>query len=67
MDSHSNPTLLWIRLKYSKTYQKKQGVDLFVGRTFTNLCPIAATLALRGQTEGPLFMKITIQSPWSSG
>ena len=42
-----------------EVYQEKQGVDLFVGRTFTNLCPIAAMLAylaLRGQIEGPLFM-----------
>ena len=48
-----------IHLKHSKTDQQQLGVDLYVGRTFNNLCPVAAMLAylaLRGQTEGPLFM-----------
>ena len=47
-----------IRLKQSKTDQQRVGVDLYVGRTFNNLCPVAAMLAylvIRGQTDGPLF------------
>ena len=37
----------------------RMGVDLYVGRTFNNLCPVAAMLvymAIRGQAEGPLFL-----------
>lgn len=59
VDSHSDPTLMRIHLKQSKTDQQRLGVDLYVGRTFTNLCPIAAMLAylaIRGQTDGPLFI-----------
>ena len=59
VDSHSQPTLMRIHLKHSKTDQQRLGVDLYVGCTFNNLCPIAAMLAylaLRGQTEGPLFV-----------
>ena len=35
------------------------GVDLYVGHTFNNLCPVAAMLAdlaIRGEAEGPLFL-----------
>ena len=59
VDSHSQPTLMRIHLKHSKTDQQWLGVDLYVGCTFNNLCPVAAMLAclaLQGQTEGPFFM-----------
>ena len=59
VDSHTAPSLMCIHLKYSKTDQQRQGVNLYVGRTFNNLCPVAAMLAylpLRGQAQGPLFM-----------
>ena len=58
VDSHQEPSLMRIRLKQSKTDQQRVGVDLYVGRTFNNLCPVAAMLAylvIRGQTDGPLF------------
>ena len=59
IDSHSEPSLMRVHLKYSKTDQQRRGVDLYVGRTFNNICPVAAMLAylpLRGQSQGPLFM-----------
>lgn len=59
VDSHTAPSLLRIHLKYSKSDQQRQGVHLYVGRTFNNLCPVAAMLAylpIRGQSQGPLFM-----------
>ena len=59
VDSHHEPTLMRIHIKQSKTDQTRMGVDLYVGRTFNNLCPVAAMLAylaLRGQAEGPLFL-----------
>ena len=58
VDSHTNPSVMRIHLKQSKTDQLRVGIDLFVGRTFNDLCPVAAMLAylsIRGQTVGPLF------------
>ena len=50
------PTLIRIRLKFSKTDQLGRGTDVFLGRTNDDLCPVAATLAylaVRGDGEGP--------------
>ena len=58
VDSIVNPAILKIHLKGSKTDQTKIGLDLFVGRTHNEICPVAAMLAylaVRGQDEGPLF------------
>ena len=47
-----------IHLKHSKTDQERVGIDLYVGRTDNELCPVAAMLAylvVRGQDDGPLF------------
>ena len=47
-----------ITIKASKTDPFRQGIEIFVGRTHTDLCPIEATLAylaVRGGTQGPLF------------
>ena len=47
-----------IHLKGSKTDQTKEGIDLFIGKTGSEICPISAVLpylAIRGQDEGPLF------------
>ena len=59
VDSIENPSILKIHLKGSKTDQTKVGLDLYIGRTQNEVCPVAAILAylaLRGQDEGPLFM-----------
>ena len=48
-----------IRIKQSKTDPFRQGVDVYLGRTNNNVCPVTAILpylALRGNALGPLFM-----------
>jgi len=58
VDSISNPTLLKVRIKASKTDPFRQGVELFIGKTGNRLCPVAALLAYlakRGNKEGMLF------------
>ena len=59
VDNLQQPTLMKIRIKGSKTDQTRIGVDLYVGKTENAICPAAAVLAylaLRGQTDGPLFI-----------
>lgn len=58
IDSHSNPQLISIRLKKSKTDQFGKGSFIFLARTDFDLCPIAALLsylAIRGHYPGALF------------
>lgn len=58
VDSYSNPQMLKVRLKASKTDPFRVGVDVFVGRTGSLLCPVAAVLAymkVRGAGVGPFF------------
>ena len=58
IDDPAKPTLLRIRLKASKTDPFRRGVDVFVGRTDSDLCPVAAMLsflASRGSQPGFLF------------
>ena len=52
------PTVLRISIKQSKTDPFRQGVDLFLGKTSTSLCPVGALLnylVVRGPEPGPLF------------
>ena len=47
-----------IQIKASKTDPFRKGVDIYLGRTHNDLCPIAAMMAylsLRGDSPGPLF------------
>ncbi len=58
VDGLENPKMLRLRIKASKTDPFRVGVDIFVGRTGTPLCPVAALLiymAERGEGQGPLF------------
>lgn len=58
VDDLSDPQVLQIRLKASKTDPFRVGVNVFVGRTKCKLCPVAAVLSYmtkRGQSPGPLF------------
>ena len=58
VDSPSDPSLLQVHLKQSKTDQFRKGIDIFGGRTRNNLCPVVAVLAYiaaRGDVSGPLF------------
>ena len=57
-DSHTNPTMLQVHLKTSKTDRDCKGTTVIVGRTRDQLCPVSAVLAylaIRGATPGPLF------------
>ena len=58
VDSVQTPQLVRVRLKLSKTDPFRKGVDVFVGRTGNDLCPVAAMLAYmvqRGKGPSPFF------------
>ena len=58
VDSTQEPSVIKIHLRSSKTDQFRQGVDIFLGRTGQDLCPVSALLAylaVRGSAPGPLF------------
>ena len=58
VDNTTHPSLIQIKLKQSKTDQFGKGAMVYIGRTDTDLCPIAAILAfmaLRGNSPGPFF------------
>ena len=58
VDCTSNPSIIRIRLKRSKTDPFRRGMDVFVGRTHNVLCPVSAMLAflaVRGGRAGALF------------
>lgn len=60
IDSHTDPSLVRVHLKTSKTDQFKQGMDVFLGKTNNDLCPVAALLnylAARPPIPGPLFIR----------
>ena len=58
VDDSKHRSVLRIAIKQSKTDPFRKGVDLFVGKTGSSLCPVAAMLSYlcaRGMAEGPLF------------
>ncbi len=58
VDDLASPQQLRVRIKASKTDPFRTGVDVYLGRTGCNLCPVAAVLAYmsrRGPGPGPLF------------
>ena len=58
VDNVSNPTMLKVTIKSSKTDPFRQGIDIFIGKTSNELCPVAAVLAYlarRGSKQGLLF------------
>lgn len=55
VDDSANPTLLHVHLKVSKTDQFRRGMDVFVGSTGNDLCPVSAYLAVRGPSLGAVF------------
>lgn len=58
IDSASDPTMVQIRIKGSKTDQLRKGTTIVVGRTKSPICPVKALLAYiaaRGCQPGPLF------------
>lgn len=58
VDNLANPSFVKVRVKASKTDPFRQGVDVYVGCTKDELCPVRAVLAYmaaRGAEQGPLF------------
>ena len=58
VDDSKNPSILRIRIKQSKTDPFWKGVDLYIGKTGSQLCPGSAMLTYlfaRGMSPGPLF------------
>ena len=59
VDDRTNPTMIRIHLKQSKTDPFRHGVDIYLGRTDRDLCPVGALLAfmaVRQAVDGPLFV-----------
>lgn len=59
VDSHSSPTYVAVNIKASKTDPFRRGVTIYLGRTHSQICPVAATLKYvvkRGVSKGPLFI-----------
>lgn len=60
VDNPAEPTMLFVRLKQSKTDQLRHGVTIVLGKSHKfPLCPLSAMLGylvVRGRSEGPLFM-----------
>ena len=57
-DDKWQPTMIQITLKHSKTDPFQKGVDIVVGTTGNDLCPVKAGSARLPRDEG--------RSPWSS-
>ena len=59
VDSRINPQIITIHLRQSKTDRFSKGAHIYLGRTYSILCPVAALLAylaIRPPTVGPLFI-----------
>ena len=59
LDSHTSPTMVRLRIKQSKTDPFRLGVDVFLGSTGANICPVQAIIqyiAVRSPNPGPLFV-----------
>ena len=55
VDNSASPAVVRVSIKQSKTYPFRQGVNLFLGKTRSDLCPVAALLkylVVRGSTLG---------------
>ena len=58
VDDLAHPTVLQVKIKSSKTDQPRIGIDLYIGATNCDLCPVAVMLSflvVRGFDPGPLF------------
>ena len=62
VDNPQNPKMLKLRLRQSKTDQFGRGVDVVLGKTGCEICPVSAVLSyvsVRGGQQGPFFLKST--------
>ena len=58
VDNPMKPWVVRITIKQSKTDPFRKGVDLYLGRTFADLCPVISLLnylLIANATKGPLF------------
>ena len=58
IDDPEKPSVLKVRIKASKTDPFRKGVDVYLGRTNKDLCPLEAILpylAIHGDKQGFLF------------
>ena len=58
VDNASDPSLLCVTIKQSKTDPFRKGIDLYIGQTFTEVCPLVAMLRYlvkRDSRTGSLF------------
>ena len=59
VDNPERPAVLRLTIKQSKTDPFQKKVDLFLGKTDTEICPVRALLnymILHGTARGPLFI-----------
>ena len=59
VDQVAAPTIIRVSIKQSKTDPFQRGVDLFLGKSGSDLCPVSAILnylIVRGVAPGPLFV-----------
>ena len=59
VDNKMNPSMLFMRLKKTKTDPFREGVKITIGASGDDICPVAALLAYlaqRGSRPGPLFL-----------
>ena len=62
LDSHTCPSVVRVSIKQSKTDPFRQGVDIFLGRSGSTVCPVQALiqyLGIRSSAPGPLFLLST--------
>ena len=58
VDCPHRPAVMKVTIKTSKTDPFRKGIDLFLGKSETDLCPVVAVLGylvVRGHGPGPLF------------
>ena len=59
IDCQHSPSMIKVSIKQSKTDHFRQGIDLYLGKTDKDICPVKgifAYLAIRDNQPGPLFM-----------
>lgn len=59
VDNPMAPQTIRLTIKQSKTDPFRKGLDIYLGKTSSDLCPVAAMLnylVVRGKSEGPLFV-----------
>ena len=59
LESHSDPSMARLHIKQSKTDPFQQGVEIFLGKTGTSICPVQAIvhyIGVHSSSQGLLFI-----------